>query len=53
MLMRTTVFLLALIAVSACTTTRGPSGPDERRAAIESGVDTALASLLLRSNPGA
>ncbi len=38
--------VIALAMLSACTTTSGgPSTPDERRAAIDDGVDRALATL--------
>lgn len=40
------VAVLALLAVAAgCTTTSGQAGPDQRRAAIDAGVDDALTTL--------
>jgi len=45
MLIRMGVILAILVALSACTTTSGPSGPVERRAAIDAGVDSALETL--------
>lgn len=46
------VVLAAILAVTAgCTTTSGPAGPEQRRAAIDAGVDDALTSLF-REVPG-
>jgi len=44
--------LAILVVAAGCTTTSGSAGPDQRRAAIDAGVDDALASLI-REVPGA
>lgn len=41
----TAAAVMVLAVVAGCTTTSGSAGPDQRRAAIEAGVDDALTTL--------